>query len=96
MVSRRVARLVTVLLLEIARRTGGWFLGGGRVVCEATAVRMKGGRRRKSICGFSAGVGVDLMVWRKSGAAGSSGYGGWDGRSVAAGIWWREEWEMVV
>jgi hypothetical protein len=35
-------------------------------------------------------------VWRKSGAAGSSGYGGWDGRSVAAGIWWREEWEMVV
>jgi len=45
------------------------------VVCEATAVRMKVGRRQ-SICGFPAGVGADLMVWRKSGAAGSSGYGG--------------------
>jgi hypothetical protein len=33
--------------LEIARRSGGWFFGGVRVVCEATAVRMKGGRRRK-------------------------------------------------
>lgn len=32
------------------------------MVCEATAVRMKVGRRQ-SICGFPAGVGVDLMVW---------------------------------
>ena len=57
------------------------------MVCEATAVRMKGGRRRKSICGFSAGVGVDLMVWRKSGAAGSSGYGGWESQLGMVDLW---------